>query len=297
MAISYAFENGTFVEKPFEIISNFAPAGALSTTSFDMLKFAQAILNGGEYLGERILREETVEQMLSRNFSQDDRLMGMALGFYETEANGVRLVGHGGSTEYFKSDLAIDQTNDLAFFVSFAGEGGSVVSSTFAAAFYDAFFPEETDNITVPIDFSERSSRYAGAYNFWRSNFSTIEKALGLMGEITVESSKNNTLAISWGDGTKQYVEIGKNLFRELDPGVSLNSRFKPHLVAFQENDQGQISGFVMDGLPFMSLRKLPVYASRGFNLSLLGISMLIFLVVLLRRFFQRFQVRLDAER
>ncbi len=288
MVLSYAFEEGAYVEKPFEIISNFAPAGALSATSTDMLKFARAILNGGEYHGERILREETVRQMLTRNFSQDDRLMGMALGFYETQANGLRLVGHGGSTEYFKSELVIDQVHNLAFFVSFAGEGGSVARSAFTGAFYDTFYPDETKNDPIPPDFSEQAGKYAGSYNFWRSNFSSLEKVQGLLGGITVAVTRDNTLAISWGEGVKQYVEIEKNLFRELDSGVSLNSRFKVRLVAFQENDQGQITGFVMDGLPFMSLRKLPVFASPGFNWSLLGLSMLIFLVVLLRRFFQR---------
>ena len=82
MAVSYKDETGKFVEKPFEIVANFGPAGAQSASATDMVKFAQAILNGGELNGQRILKQETVDEMLTRNFSHDDRLMGMALGFY-----------------------------------------------------------------------------------------------------------------------------------------------------------------------------------------------------------------------
>ena len=109
MATSYSPEGGHFAEKPFEIITSFAPAGAQSATSTDMVRFAQAILNGGELDGNRILEAATVEQMLTRNFSHDDRLMGMALGFYETDLNGFRVMGHGGDTAWFHSFLGIDQ--------------------------------------------------------------------------------------------------------------------------------------------------------------------------------------------
>ena len=88
MATSYAFNGARFVEKKFEIIANFGPAGSLSSTSSDMMKFGQAILNRGEYGGGRLLKSETVDEMLTRNFTHDDRLMGMALGFYETDQGG-----------------------------------------------------------------------------------------------------------------------------------------------------------------------------------------------------------------
>src|SRR5690606_36544910 len=88
MAKSYAVEAGRFVEKPFEIISNFAPAGAQSASATDMLRFAEAILNGGGLAGRRILEADTVQQMLTRAFSHDGRLAGIALGFYETDING-----------------------------------------------------------------------------------------------------------------------------------------------------------------------------------------------------------------
>jgi len=290
MATSYTTEAGAFVEKPFEIIANFGPAGSESATSTDMVRFGQAILNGGELDGNRILKAETVEQMLTPNFSHDERTTAMLLGFYETDYNGHRVVGHGGDTKYFHSYLGIDRENALVFFVSFAASGGSAVRSEFAVALYDEYFPRDETPPVPPEDFAERAGKYAGSYGFWRGNFSKIEKAFSIGSVVQVAPTKDNTLLVAFGGKAKQYVEVEKNLFRELDPNMTLLPVISPRLIAFQENDQGAITGFVFDGLPFMSTRMLPAYATPNFNYSLLGLAQLIFLFVVLRRFYQRRQ-------
>jgi CubicO group peptidase (beta-lactamase class C family) len=292
MAKSYKVEAGSFAEQPFEIISNFAPAGAESATATDMVRFGQAILNGGELDGQRILGADTLKLMLTRAFSHDDRLMGMALGFYEEEHNGVRLVGHGGDTQYFHSYLGVDQAHDLTFFVSFGASGGSHVRSAFTPAFYNEFYPQESVRPVPPEGFAKRAGKYAGTYAFWRSNFSTIEKAAGLTSVVQVAPTAKDTLVVSFGGGAKQYAEVGENLFQELSPEVSLVAGISPRLIAFQQDGNGAITGFVMDGLPFMSLRKLPFYSTPGFNLSLLGLSLFVFLLVAARRWYQRAAIR-----
>lgn len=292
MAKSYAVEAGGFVEKPFEIITSFAPAGAQSATATDMVRFGQAMLNGGELDGGRILEAQTVERMLTRAFSHDERLMGMALGFYEEEVNGVRLVGHGGDTQWFHSYLGIDQAHDLTFFISFGGTGGSPVRTAFTPAFYDEFFPRDEPRPQPPEDFAERAGKYAGTYAFWRSNFSTIEKALGLAGVVQVAPTPDNTLVVSFAGTAKQYAEVETNLFREMSPNISLISGISPAAVAFQENGDGAITGFVMDGLPFMSLRRLPLVATPAFNFALLGCSMLVFVAVVAGRWYRRAAIR-----
>ncbi|MBL4639530.1 MAG: serine hydrolase, partial [Kordiimonadaceae bacterium] len=274
MAVAYKFEAGKYVAQPFEIVASFSPAGAASATATDMIKFAQAILNGGELDGARILRADTVEQMLTRNFSHDPHMMGLALGFYETEHSGVRLLGHGGDTAFFHSELAIDQSNNLAFFVSFSGAGGSKVRSSFATSFYEAFNAQEIVPVTPPADFAERAGKYAGEYRFWRSSFTKVEKALGITGGLNVAPTANNTLLFAFGASPKEYVEIDKNLFRQVGGESKL---------AFQENTSGDITGFVIDGAPFMSTYKSPFYLTSGFNQGFLALSLLMFVGVLLK--------------
>ncbi|MDX1381901.1 MAG: serine hydrolase domain-containing protein, partial [Xanthomonadales bacterium] len=292
MAESYAVEAGAYKEKPFEIITSFAPAGAQSAAGVDMVRFATAILNGGELDGRRILRPETVEEMLTRNFSHDERLSGMALGFYEDDYEGTRVVGHGGDTRWFHSFLGIDQEHGLTFFVSFSSSGGSTVRSSLMPAFYAEFFPRDEAPPVPPEDFAQRAGRYAGTYGFWRSNFSTIERAFGLGGGVTIAPTKDNTLVLSFAGKAKQYAEVEPNLFRELNSGISLVAGISPRLIAFQEDASGNVTGFVMEGLPFMSLRKLAAWETPNFNFLLLGLSFLVFLGVLLRRFFQRAAIR-----
>lgn len=292
MATSYGLEAGDFKEEPFEIIASFAPAGALSSTATDMVKFGQAILNGGELNGNRILRAETVDRMLSTQFTHDDRLLGMGLGFYAGDYNGYEVWGHGGDTQWFHSYLGIDRENNLTFFSSFGGSGGSAVRTLFAPSLYNEFYPREEAPPEPPENFAERAGKYAGAYGFWRSNFSTIEKAFGLGGGVMVAPTENNTLVVMLGGKAKQYAEVEENLFRQMSPNVPLLSTYIPRQIAFQENEAGEITGFIIDGLPFMSLRKLPAYATSNFNFTLLGLSMVVFLFVLLRRFYQRKGIR-----
>jgi len=299
MATSYTTEAGAYVEKPFEIISSFGPAGAQSATSPNMVRFAQAILNGGELDGQRILKPETVAQMLTPNFAQDERTTPMLLGFYDTDYNGHRVIGHGGDTMYFHSYLGIDPENALTFFVSFGASGGSAVRSAFSVALYDEYFPRHEAPPVPPENFAERAKKFAGTYGFWRGNFSTIEKAFGIGSVMQVAPTKDNTLMLAFADKSKQYVEVEKNLFRELDPSMTLLPVISPRLMAFQEDDNGNITGFVLDGLPFMSTRKLAAYETPSFNYSLVGASLLVFLLVVLRRFYQRreFAVMPEADR
>jgi len=292
MATSYGFVAGGYEEKPFEIVASFAPAGALSASATDMVRFAQAILNGGSLDGQQILRPETVEKMLSLQFTHDERLMGMALGWYETDFEGVRVMGHGGDTRWFHSYLGVDETHDLAFFASFTGSGGGAVRSALFPAFYKQYFPRDEAPPVPPEDFAERAGRYAGAYGFWRTNFSTIEKALRMSSVVQVAPGPDNTLVVGFAGNAKRYAEVEANLFRALHPDVTIVAGLAPRLIAFQEDDDGEITGFVMDGLPFMSLRKLKPWETPTFNYILLGIALLVFLAVLLRRFFQRSVIR-----
>tara|TARA_A100001037_G_scaffold251119_1_gene234451 strand:- start:87 stop:2006 length:1920 start_codon:yes stop_codon:yes gene_type:complete len=289
MAIGYAYEKGRFTEKPFEIISSFGPAGAMSASSTDMANFALAFLNGGSFEGNynidgrnysnRILQEATVTEMLTQNFSHDSRFPGMALGFYESSVNGNRLVGHGGDTQYFHSDLAIDLENDLAIFVSFSGAGGAKVRSVIIPAFYNEFFPVVVSPLSISEDFNERANRYAGSYLFWRSNFSTIEKAfLNLGGAVKVAPSSENTIVVTMGDDVRQFIEIDENLFQE---------RGGKAKIAFQENESGKINGMIFDVYPFMSMYKASMWKGQSFNFLFIGLSVIVFLGVILRLAYQ----------
>ena len=91
--------------KPFEIVG-VAPAGALSASGADMAKFMIAHLQKGAFGSGRILQESTAEQMHTTALTVLPRVQRMLLGFYEQNYNGRRVIGHGGDTNWFHSDLS-----------------------------------------------------------------------------------------------------------------------------------------------------------------------------------------------
>ncbi|WP_262695691.1 serine hydrolase domain-containing protein [Kordiimonas aquimaris] len=271
MAEGYTRETGVFKEKPFEIIANFGPAGSLSSSASDMAKFMLAFLDEGQLNGTQILQPETVKLMHSRLFAPDERLASMAHGFYENSINGHRLVGHGGDTTLFHSNLMLDVEERLGIYVSYMGARGGKARGEIMQIFYDRYYPDPLEKLTPPTDFTERASKYAGNYKFWRHNQSTIEKAGALAGALTVTPTSDNTLLISGLGQARQFTEIGENLFRQVDGRMKL---------AFGENESGAIQDIYFDGIPFLAASRAPTAENGLFAKILPLISFLMFITV-----------------
>ena len=276
MAKSYGYTKGRYNEQNYEIISNFGPAGAAAVSAHDMSIFARALLNGGAFDGQRILKAETLQQMIDEGFAHDERVRGMGLGFLKRRFGPTDFenFGHDGGTSRFNSHFGMSQKEDFMLFSSFSGPGMGITRKAFVKSFYDEFFPNEVTVVTPPADFAERGKRYEGTYNSWRSSFTKIESLMRLSGGMKVASLPDNSLMIA----DKRYVEVGNNLFREVDDYGR---------VAFQEDANGEITGFVIDGYGVMQLYKAPFYETREFTGSLVGLSLLIFVGVFLRLAYQ----------
>lgn len=276
MAKSYTYTDGRYNEQRYEIISNFGPAGAAAVTAHDMSLFARALLNGGAYDGRRILLPQTLAQMIDEGFAHDERVRGMGLGFLKRRfgPSDFDNFGHDGGTTMFASHFGLSLKYDFMLFSSFSGPGMRETHQAFVKSFYDQFFPNEVSALTPPVDFADRSQRYEGTYNSWRSNFTKIDALLRLFSGMKVVALPDNVLMI---DGTR-YVEVETNLFREVD-GYGR--------VAFQEDQNGAITGFVIDGFGVMQLYKAPFYETPVFTAGLLAFSTVIFVGVFLRLAYQ----------
>ena len=139
--VGYADENGIYSAKPFEYVGGFRPAGSGSVSALSMTHFMFAHLNDGEYNGVRILKPETAQLMHRRAFSNDPRLPSMALGFYEQEFNGVRVIGHGGDTQHFHTEMYIVPDAKVGIFASYIGDGGGRAREGLVRGFFDRYFP------------------------------------------------------------------------------------------------------------------------------------------------------------
>ncbi|MFL1432930.1 MULTISPECIES: serine hydrolase domain-containing protein, partial [unclassified Nocardiopsis] len=113
---------------PFETVSG-APAGALTSSATDMARFMLAHLGDSEGVG---LSPETLELMHSPALDEDS--LGtlaagprMTLGFFDETRNGHRILGHGGDTLYFHSEMQILPEEDTGIFITLNGSGDTAL--------------------------------------------------------------------------------------------------------------------------------------------------------------------------
>lgn len=273
MSAGYTFEAGAFKPHDYEFIANFGPAGSLAATAPDMARFMIAHLQDGGAGDARILKPETARAMHARVFSPHPAVGGSGLGFYETYVNGRRLIGHGGDTNYFHSELGLLKEEGVGFFVSVnTGGKAGLVPRHFFRAFMNHYFPARLPPVKIPGDFDARAARFVGQYRATRHSYTKFEKVFGLLGGASVAASGKNTLIIPdlFGESA-QYAEVAPSVFREVRGDRT---------VAFVENSAGEVVG-VVGQFAFIPFYKLRWYESSPFQFALLGLSLVLFLVAL----------------
>ena len=275
-------------EKPavgFEII-NPAPAGALSTVAPDMGRFAQALLNGGELDGHRILKTETLDQMWTRQFAASDQLPAMCMGFYQVWRNNLHFIGHEGDLIAFHSLFFLEPKEKLVLFVSYNSAGAASKNrDEILRAFADRYYPF-TPNAPLQKASAADLKAIAGSYESTRRADSTKMKIAELMGDIDATiDEKTGVLRVSEFEdlrGHEQKWQLGSDgLWHEQD-GQDL-------LYGIRDS-QGKVVRLAFD-FPGQQLQRLPWYEDHRFILPIGAASIAILLLVVLAsllRFFRR---------
>lgn len=144
VAIGYEWEDGRFEAQPAELIYNIAPAGSLSSTGADMARFIEAHLQDGRLGDARILQADTAKQMRTRLAANSPGLPGIAHGFLEGRASNPRIIGHGGNTGEFHSNLILIPEANVGFFISVTGgDEASLARSELSALVVERLVPTE----------------------------------------------------------------------------------------------------------------------------------------------------------
>ena len=145
--MSKGYETAADSPKPWEIVSA-APAGSSSVTGNDMARFMIAHLQDGEYQGQRILQTATARMMHTTSLKLVPPLNGMLLGFYEMSRNGHCIIGHGGDTRWFHSEVSLFPDDHVGLFVALnsVGKDGAAgpIRQALREGFSDRYFPQHT---------------------------------------------------------------------------------------------------------------------------------------------------------
>ncbi len=193
---SEGYRNNT--EKPavgFEIFTP-APAGGISSTASDLGRFAEALLNGGELDGHRILKPETLQSMWTKQFGTSDALPVMCMGFYQTWRNGLRFIGHDGDLIAFHSMFLVEPKEKLVIFISYNSAGAASKTRTeILTAFADRYYPSvQAPNFHKLV--AEEVKAIKGTYQATRRADSTKLSLGNLISQADADVDKDGILKI-----------------------------------------------------------------------------------------------------
>ncbi len=210
-------------EKPpigFEIF-NPVSAGGVSSTAADMGRFGQALLNGAELDGSRILKPETLLAMWTPQFRSSDQLPPICMGFYEIWRNQLHWIGHEGDLVAFHSLFMLEPSKKLVLFISYnSTRGGDQPRPEIIDMFTDRYFPGEAKPSFISLPRKELTA-IEGVYQSTRREDSTSVKLLSLLSQRAASVDKMGALHLSnikdLRDHPIKWKPIGNDLWQEMD--------------------------------------------------------------------------------
>jgi CubicO group peptidase (beta-lactamase class C family) len=274
--MSNGYRLGSGKPKPFEIIEE-APAGALAATAADISRFMIAHLQNGKLESAQILRPETATVMHLRQFGLSPALNGMCLGFYEESRNGRRIIGHGGDTVYFHSDLHLMLENGIGFFVSYnsAGKGEISPRSALWYHFLDRYFPYTPPKVEKLASADADAKTVAGRYLTSRRSEGSFLKVGAVEENVRVTPDENGTIKVEpfkdFNGQIKKWQEIAPLVYR------SVNGQ---DLLAFVHDYNGNM--LLAPNFPAAAEQRVSLAQSADFNQALIvGVLVILGLTLL----------------
>ncbi len=251
--------------KAFEVIPA-APAGGLSATGADMGRFMIAHLDGGG----RLLQPSTAEQMHTTADRNYPPLNAMMLGFYEQDRNGLSIIGHGGDTQYFHSNLHLFLEEGVGLFVSMNSTGEGGVSGTIRDSLFEGFtnryFPAEPEDRSTTDTAAAHGAEIAGVYSISRGAYTNFFASLSLISQIKLDLNDDNELVVPLltdeaGNPTR---------WREVEPYIWQRVDGADRLAARVEN--GRVVSWTAEPVsPIMTFLPVPWWKSSEVLMPLLG--------------------------
>ncbi len=273
----------------FEIF-NPVGAGGISSSAADMGRFGQALLNGGELDGKRILKPETLALMWTPQFRASDQLPPICMGFYQDWRNHLHWIGHEGDLIAFHSLFFVEPTQKIVLFVSYnSAGGGSEPRPEIINFFSDRYFPGAPDVQYLKTPAKDLKS-IEGTYQATRRDDTTKFKLSTLFSQRSVSVDKDGVLAINGVKDLRghpiKFKSIGKDLWQAEGE--------QPRIFAIRDADN-KVVRLAVD-FPGVQLQRVPWYENQWWVMialwSSIGILVLVTLASLIRTWRRLFQRR-----
>ncbi len=253
-------------EQPFEYVP-LAPVGAASATAQDMATFMLAWLQLGTLNGRAVLSPATAERMQQELFRNAVGANPFLHGFADLSRGDLRVIGHGGDTFWFHSQLSLLPEHGLGVFVSFNTDGGSAreFESDFLDRYFDSSGPAQVGRDAGVDDLR----RFEGTYRANRFSHTDFTKVSALAGEVTVESEGDSVLLLDLGED-ERWIPVAP---------LTLQSTVSDQRIAFREDASGEITHLFRADVPYLGFERVPWSERASLHLPMAVGALLLFVV------------------
>jgi len=273
--LSKGYKPGTSDPQPYEVIG-MAPAGALSSSGADMGRFMIAHLN------HTLLNPATAQQMYANANKPYSALPAMALGFYHEDRNGLNIVGHGGDTVFFHSDLHLFLDKNVGLYISMnsIGKAGAAHSlrEELLQEFADRYFPAPAENLPTARTAKQHGQAMSGHYVSSRAGGFNFLRLAALLGQTTASLDKDNNLVVS----SITDLSGSPRKWREVGPWVWQEVNGTDKLEAVPDGKGGIKMFSITPYAPIIEFLPAPASLNAGWIFPVGGIALLVLLIAAL---------------
>ncbi len=273
--LSKAYQSGTDEAQPYEVIG-MAPAGALASSGADMGRFMIAHLN------HTLINPQTAQLMYGNANKPFSDLPAMALGFYHEDRNGLNIVGHGGDTVFFHSDLHLFLDKNVGLYISMNSLGkngaGHALREELLQEFADRYYPAPAKDLPTLATAKAHGAAISGHYVSSRAGGFNWFRLLALLGETTVGVDENGTLVASSitdpSGNPRKWREVKPFVWKEVNGGDYLQANL---------DENGHVKMFsITPYAPIIEFLPAPASLNAGWILPAGGAAFLILLIAAL---------------
>lgn len=241
--MSKGYDTASGKSQPYELIA-MSPAGALAATGDDIAKFMLAHLQNGQYGGAQILRPDTATLMHGLAYQHMPPLPGIAYGFYHEDRNGHDIIGHGGDTLWFHSDLHLILDSGVGVFISqnSVGKPLTVLRGPFFKAFLDRYFPAQPLAPEPTLKTAKADAAHiAGEYGSSRGSFTNLLTVGNDFEQMKVSANTDGTISatgLTDTSGTpRKFREVAPMIWREVHGQILLVAKVEAGKVTEIESN------------------------------------------------------------
>lgn len=275
--VAQGYRTASGPPQPYELVIT-RPAGSMSATADDMSKFMLAHLQHGR-LGDFQMLNPAISDLM--HSPSEDALPGfatMAHGMFDQTWNGYTLLGHGGDTVVFHTELELLPQENVGIFYSFNSRGRDDavyrLRQGLFEGFMDRYFPAPPSTEPPTLPSARRDAReIAGRYQSSRRVEHGFISLFYLMQQASITANPDGTINGPGGgvSGPTKYHEVGPQLWRQIGGTRELALR--------------RISGVktvISSEDPTSVMQAVPTLRSAPLNMTVLVLSLAVLILTIL---------------